>query len=644
MLFAACSNDEVVPTTGDDGNVSFTISLEGVMGSRAFTSSSSFGDGTAVNTLWCFVTDATANKIVEMEPIKDIDFITGTTVDMNLVKGHAYDIAFAAVYTDGKSSSPWTKGEKDMTVDYTWDNGCNNNEAFDAFWEKLDQFTVTGSMNKDVVLKRIMAQVNVGVTEADYEAACDVFTPQMSSAMITSAANTINVYTGTVSNTSTVDYKLANTPYSGNLVFNDITVGKSYLSTDADGDGTNEDYVWLSMSYVLAPDTDSENGANQTTLDELDFTFAESETSAATQVGTNDGLTNVPVQRNYRTNIIGTLLTEQAEFKITVDPSWDGDYNNTVEAATADGLLAALKSSNVEKIVLTEDIDISSEDMYLYSDKNIDLNENTLTLHNAFVPDGKSLTMSDGAVEIKGIDGINVYSNANLTLDNVELNSEVEGWDATGQNVTAGIFLVNHCNNSTITLKNSKVTVAGDYGICTNAAVVVNSGCKLILNNCEITATRGTALFWNIPDEVEATGTTFTAGYQAAMVRGGTAKFTNCKFNLSYYGASDELYYEKTWGGGNGVAVACLTCGNRNSSSYKYLTDITLTSCQATISLNSNYNGSITVTDLYAIYAWQMSETYTCTVAMDTESKTNMNVGKGFYFGNGMSDPTNTNN
>ena len=41
--------------------------------------------------------------------------------------------------------------------------------------------------------------------------------------------------------------------------------------------------------------------------------------------GTTDvtiGIPNVPVQRNYRTNIIGNILTEQVVFNIVIDPNF----------------------------------------------------------------------------------------------------------------------------------------------------------------------------------------------------------------------------------------------------------------------------------------------------------------------------------
>ena len=42
----------------------------------------------------------------------------------------------------------------------------------------------------------------------------------------------------------------------------------------------------------------------------------------------NQGLNAVPVQRNWRTNIIGKILTGDVTFNITIDPIYDGEYNN----------------------------------------------------------------------------------------------------------------------------------------------------------------------------------------------------------------------------------------------------------------------------------------------------------------------------
>ena len=74
-------------------------------------------------------------------------------------------------------------------------------------------------------------------------------------------------------------------------------------------------------------------------------------------------VSNVPAKRNYRTNVIGNLLTEQTDFNITVDPLWgDTDINQYI-AATVDGKpytsieAAFANATNGETIILANDVE-----------------------------------------------------------------------------------------------------------------------------------------------------------------------------------------------------------------------------------------------------------------------------------------------
>ncbi len=82
------------------------------------------------------------------------------------------------------------------------------------------------------------------------------------------------------------------------------------VDVDTDGDGLtaedgSETYHWISMSYVLAADTSSSDGSGRV-FTSADFFF---ETSGGEEVTELDlsGAEKIPVQRNYRTDIIGSL-------------------------------------------------------------------------------------------------------------------------------------------------------------------------------------------------------------------------------------------------------------------------------------------------------------------------------------------------
>ena len=83
----------------------------------------------------------------------------------------------------------------------------------------------------------------------------------------------------------------------------------------------NNTYDYLAMNYLLVGDRTQEKALT-------DVTF-QWQTAGAKK--TNDPVTvfhNVPVQRNYRTNIVGYLLTNPAEFNLIVDEQFEEpDYN-----------------------------------------------------------------------------------------------------------------------------------------------------------------------------------------------------------------------------------------------------------------------------------------------------------------------------
>ena len=67
------------------------------------------------------------------------------------------------------------------------------------------------------------------------------------------------------------------------------------------------------------------HGYAKTALEDLDFTFAP---ISGNNINFSEGLNAVPVQRNWRTNIIGKILTGDVTVNITIDPIYDGEYNN----------------------------------------------------------------------------------------------------------------------------------------------------------------------------------------------------------------------------------------------------------------------------------------------------------------------------
>ena len=314
LLATSCSNDELdVVQSGNEAQVTFSLAAEGGIATRAIS------DGTGAKKLVYAVYNANgeliktiANTDVNGQIVDNSAFDNGLTenVTITLAKGQQYTVAFWA--QNPNCTAYTTTDLKNVTIDYA---GLNNDETRDAFF-KAETFTVTGNTEIDVVLKRPFAQINVGVYQTDWDAAvASEIEIEKSKVTIEKAATSINLLTGEVTGEETVEYGFATIPAQFDT--------PETLDVDLDKDGTKEKYVYLSMSYILA--NDATTGYAKATLEDLDFTFAP---KSGNNINFSEGLNAVPVQRNWRTNIIGKILTGDVTFNITIDPIYDGEYNN----------------------------------------------------------------------------------------------------------------------------------------------------------------------------------------------------------------------------------------------------------------------------------------------------------------------------
>src|SRR5690554_4215958 len=315
LLATSCSNEELdVVQSGNEAQVTFSLAAEGGIATRAIS------DGESADLLYYAIFDADGNLITTINGStagllkKENAFPNGSKKDevtVTLAKGQEYTAVFWAQDEDcnAYTVTAETDGLK-IAVDY---EGNNNDETRDAFF-KAETFNVTGNAKIDVELKRPFAQINVGVTEADWNAAvASGIEISESKVVIKNAATSINLLTGAVQGDAEVTYDFATIPAKFNPT--------ETLEVDVNRDGTideNEKYKYLSMSYILT-------SAERTTLesDGLQFTFK----SDGNDIVFDEGLHTVPVQRNWRTNIIGKILTGDIQFNIEIDQSFDDNYN-----------------------------------------------------------------------------------------------------------------------------------------------------------------------------------------------------------------------------------------------------------------------------------------------------------------------------
>lgn len=307
LSVGACS-DEMSTPSANDGKVSFTAKLPAGIASRAFST------GTAATSLSYAVYDAGTTDVLysSLQPdapkaaynAEDMTF----SLDLDLVKGQAYDLVF---WADTQDNTYYTFDPETQTVTVSYENLAGNDDARDAFFNVEKDLLVTGSMTKSIQLYRPFAQVNIGTDDTEIAKRAGI-------ELGTTALNVKNVYTEL-----NLFSGIASDPVE--VTFPAHGVNSTEVFPVKEEDGTSR-YVYLSMNYVLTGSVlEGETPANAT-----DVTRAQQEnkdieiafvSSTGREVNTF-ALSSVPVKRNFRTNIYGSLLTSHVNYTIEVVPDF----------------------------------------------------------------------------------------------------------------------------------------------------------------------------------------------------------------------------------------------------------------------------------------------------------------------------------
>ena len=241
-----------------------------------------FSDGTTATVLQYAVYNAAGEEMEDLRVTNGV--IHGsTTVNIVLTTGNTYTVIFWAAAPNAPYSVDFAT--KTMTVDYT--NAASNDEARDAFYTAYT-FAVTGTQTETIELKRPFAQLNIGTS--DYAASTSAgYTPTQSAVTVKNIYKTLNLATGEVGEPNEITFSSANIPSGETFPVNG--------------------YEYMAMNYLLV-------AADKTVVD-IDFTYTDGSNAKTRTVG------SVPVQRNYRTNIYGSILTSVVGFDVIINP----DYN-----------------------------------------------------------------------------------------------------------------------------------------------------------------------------------------------------------------------------------------------------------------------------------------------------------------------------
>lgn len=285
MLMMSC-NDEMA-LSEETVEVSFEAEIPALIGTRA-------GDGLTVNKLVCAVFEKNGPEIKEIKGHRttlDVNSASGITYSPRLVKGRTYKVVF------------WAMRESNYNVD---DMTCITRSATGSAEADYDAFTATVETNVDnstsvpVTLTRPLAQLNIGITEEDWKTASSIF--------------------GQTPTTCTISYtaKDAFNALAGVAVGNDAEVVRRVAASGNDLTVEGVAYKHLGSCYVLMAED------NQTTLN-LKLSVLDQNTQSIRE---NVLIPSVPFERNYKTNLVGGLLTGTVTYNVSIEQDFSNNENN----------------------------------------------------------------------------------------------------------------------------------------------------------------------------------------------------------------------------------------------------------------------------------------------------------------------------
>ena len=312
MAFAASCQKEVSSAVADGElvTVTFNIATEAPLQSKAVVGHEPDWDKTLTMGVYrnASLLDADVYEITDQFGTDN-----NATVTVTLVKGQEYDFVF---WADATGNDYYTVDLMGKNVTVSYDNANANDKLRDAWYAVLEGYKVTDqTINQKVELKRALAQINVGTL--DYaDAVTAGVTVTKSEMTVTNAASTLEFFSGKTLNPVSVTFAADVIPmYSLDQNANTLTVHY--------GTQNEAEYEYLALNYILVAD-DSATGAEQDIVT-VGINFYEDGNN--NPVNDPIELTNVPVRRNYRTNIISeNVLTDVATFSIVIDPIFAGEY------------------------------------------------------------------------------------------------------------------------------------------------------------------------------------------------------------------------------------------------------------------------------------------------------------------------------
>lgn len=482
-LACGCAKENVADE-GEKSQVTFTVDVP-----EATVTTRGLSDAATTDQLICqvFLNDGNYTPVPELTQTVTVEN-RKATVNFTLVKGNKYAFIFWAQ----ASGTGYYNTEDLRSVKMNVANVKANEPKMDAFWATETLTATANPSTKSKTLYRALAQVNFGSKMPDRS---DALAVTESSITMKGVADIFHPFLGNKS-----------TACEGSV---DITFAKNATITDEKLKVSEEEYDYLSTAYVFASKQDQ-------SLTDVSATF-KFENGKETSVSAP----NAPIQGNYRTNIIGDLLTVGSTWTITIDSEFKG----------GDKIYDAV-SANLEKggnVTLSEDYSVASKSAGVTIPLGV---TSTLNLNGKKFSNVNGHTANKAALQVRG--NLTIEGNGEVYCEGVATNNAIIVENGGNLTINGGTYNVGKAANGT---SNATIYVQGPDTYSRNGTVVINGGTfkaeegsdgtRFVLNQSDdittscFTVKGGTFIGFNPANVNEAHGaiTSFVAeGYKSVKV------------------------------------------------------------------------------------------------------------------------------
>ena len=293
MMFAgSCQKEALAPVSEGETSVKFSIALPDGLQTKAMSKAES------TDIVYYEIWNSDWTK--QLYPVEQAGVqsayasavVNGckATIDLTLISDQTYNFIF---WAQNEACGAYDVTElKNVGVNYDVIGAEGNQDKFDAFYA-VETIRVEGPINKTITLYRPFAQLNFGADEMTTTFGDIVVTD--TEIQVSGLATVFNTITG-----------FGEAPVTEPVAFK-----ANGIATDEALVTGGKSYTWVAMDYMLMMDNQAlVNVEASFGVDGMDEPVTHS-------------LTNVPLKKNYRTNIVGDLFTTDAKLQIIVDPEFN---------------------------------------------------------------------------------------------------------------------------------------------------------------------------------------------------------------------------------------------------------------------------------------------------------------------------------